>query len=62
MNTSDQHYYSTAKTAYTDFHSKLGKKGIYGQALGVDSPAIKDINNVVCSYCETKLVFKRMLD
>ena len=23
---------------------------------------IKDINNVVCSYCETKLVFKRMLD
>lgn len=35
---------AAAKTSFTDFHSKLGKNGIYGQALGADSQAIKDIN------------------
>lgn len=35
---------TAAKTSFTDFHSKLGKNGIYGQALGADSQAIKDIN------------------
>ena len=35
---------AAAKTSFTDFHSKLGKNGIYGQALGADSQAIKNIN------------------
>ena len=35
---------TAAKTAFNDFHSKLGKSGIYGQALGADSKTVKDIN------------------
>lgn len=35
---------TAAKTSFTDLHSKLSKSGIYGQALGADSKAIKDIN------------------
>jgi murein DD-endopeptidase MepM/ murein hydrolase activator NlpD len=35
---------ASAKTAFNDFHSKLGKNGIYGQALGADSQDIKEIN------------------
>lgn len=33
-----------AKSLFNDFHSKLGKNGIYGQSLGAGSKDIKDIN------------------
>ena len=35
---------AAAKTSFTDFHSKLGKNGIYGQALGADSQEVKKLN------------------
>jgi len=33
------------KTSYNDLHTKLGKNGLYGQALGADSQTVKDISN-----------------
>jgi len=36
---------AAAKTAYNDLHTKLGKSGVYGQALGADSKDAQSINN-----------------